>query len=90
MITFRLLVLELNDYKHSYAASIGYTDEFQFTLRRYGKNFNVLDEKIIGAKEFEEIFTVMNDNILAPKLERKSGAPKEMKGNIEKEDDYEQ
>jgi hypothetical protein len=35
--------------KHSYAVSVSYTDDFEFTLRRYGRTGNIINEKNIGA-----------------------------------------
>jgi hypothetical protein len=56
--------------RHSNAVSIGYTDEFKFKLKKYGKGrYNqseVIREKEINAEEFEKAFGVMNENIIAP------------------------
>lgn len=49
--------------RHSAAVSIGYTDEFKFHLKRYGKNNNVLDEAEIDVEEFEEAFCCVDKNI---------------------------
>lgn len=53
------------------AVSLSYTDDFTFTLKKYGKgryNSNtVIEEKTITIAEFEEMFGVMNENITAPK-----------------------
>ncbi len=62
--------------KHSYAVSIGYTDEFTFKLKKYGKgkwNRNeVIDEQEIDVEEFEMSFGVMDENITAPKQDNES------------------
>lgn len=61
---------------HSYAKSIGYTDDFTFTLRKMGKgkhNFkDVIAEKQIGVAEFERMFGVMSENITEPKIDSES------------------
>ncbi len=36
-----------------YRVSISYTDEFNFNLKRYGKNNNVLQELVLNAQEME-------------------------------------
>jgi hypothetical protein len=36
-----------------YRISIGYTDDFKFNLKRYGKNNNVLQELVLNAQEME-------------------------------------
>ena len=55
--------------RHGGAVSIGYTEDFSFKLKKYGKgkyNGNeVIDEVEIGCSEFEAIFGVMDDNISA-------------------------
>lgn len=57
--------------KHSYAASLGYTDEFTFKLFKNGNGkynkYEVIEEIEIGVEEFEEAFGIMNENISAPK-----------------------
>lgn len=57
--------------KHSYAVSVGYTDEFEFRLKKYGggkyNSRQILDEVTISAAEFVEMFGVMDENIKAPK-----------------------
>lgn len=57
--------------RNSSAVSVGYTDDFTFRLKKYGKRiwdkFDVIDEVELNATEFEEEFDVMNDNITAPK-----------------------
>lgn len=59
--------------RHSNAVSIGYTDEFTFKLKRVSaKTFNVLDEIIITAHEFENAFGVMDENIVEPKKDTDS------------------
>lgn len=53
--------------RHSAAVSLGYTDDFTFTLKKYGKGkYNsreVIDEKVIDVAEFENAFGVVNENI---------------------------
>lgn len=53
--------------RHSAAVSLGYTDDFTFTLKKYGKGrYNsreVIDEKVIDVEEFENAFGVVNKNI---------------------------
>lgn len=50
---------------NSYAMSLGYTDEFTFKLKKYGKGkynkFDVIDEIEIDVEEFEEAFDCMRD-----------------------------
>ena len=54
--------------RNSYALSLGYTDDFVFRLKKYGKgktNFDkIIEEKEINSKEFEEIFGVTDKNII--------------------------
>ena len=57
----------IRDGKHSYAVSLSYTDEFEFTLHKYGKNKTILGEIKIRSQELEAVFGVMNENISAPK-----------------------
>lgn len=56
--------------RHRNALSLSYTEEFEFTLKKYGKGKHnskeVLDEDCIDFEEFEAMFGVMNDNIKAP------------------------
>lgn len=56
--------------RHSHAVSLGYTDDFTFKLKKYGKGkYNksqVVKEQEIDAEEFEIAFGVMNDNIKKP------------------------
>lgn len=56
--------------RHSAAKSLGYTDDFTFRLIKYGKgkynSRDIIDEKEIGVEEFEEMFGVVNENIVAP------------------------
>lgn len=58
--------------RHSASISIGYNDEFKFTLKKYGKgkyNQNeVIDEKVISVEEFETMFGIEDANINAPKF----------------------
>lgn len=57
--------------KHSYAVSVGYTDDFVFHLKKMGQGkYNksqVLETKDISAAEFAEMFGLMDDNIVEPK-----------------------
>ena len=50
--------------------SIGYTDEFQFRLKKYGKGrYNsreVIDEIPLAGDEFEAIFKSLGDDIALP------------------------
>lgn len=50
---------------NSYSRSIGYTDEFIFKLKKYGKGkyngADVIDEIEISVEEFEEAFGCMKD-----------------------------
>lgn len=71
--------------KHSHAASVSYTDEFEFRLRRYNKNKDVLSEKKINAQEFEALFGIVDDNISAPKQkdEFETHVPEEIKDTTE-------
>lgn len=51
--------------RHSAAVSFSYTETFDFRLKKYGKGkYNkreVLDEVVVGYKEIEEIFGVIDD-----------------------------
>lgn len=53
--------------RNSNAISIGYTDDFTFHLKKYGKgrwnSREVIDEKEISVEEFEEAFEEMDANI---------------------------
>lgn len=53
--------------RHSASVSLGYTDDFTFTLKKYGKGrYNsreVIDEKVIDVEEFENAFGVVDENI---------------------------
>ncbi len=55
----------IRDGYNSYAKSLGYTEEFTFKLKKYGKgkyNSNdVIDEIEISSKELEEAFECMED-----------------------------
>lgn len=57
--------------RHGAAASIGYSDEFVFHLKKYGNGkynkFDVISEIIINAEEFEEAFGVTDENISSKK-----------------------
>lgn len=62
----------VRDGRHSNAVSIGYTDDFNFRLVKYGRGkYNsreVISETNISVEEFEEAFGVMNENITAPTI----------------------
>jgi hypothetical protein len=53
--------------RHSAAVSVGYTEEFQFNLKKYGNGVynrrEVISEKTIGVSEFEEAFGIIDKNI---------------------------
>jgi hypothetical protein len=51
-----------------YRVSIGYTDDFKFNLKRYGKNNNVLQELSLTAKEME---LALNNEQLSQDVEEK-------------------
>lgn len=57
--------------RHSTAVSIGYTDEFTFKLKKYGKgkynSRDVINEIEINVSEFEEMFGVIDENIVSKK-----------------------
>lgn len=59
--------------KHSYAVSLGYTDEFKFSLKKYGKGkwnkSEVIAEKEITVEEFENAFSKTDKNITAGKTD---------------------
>lgn len=59
--------------RNSYAVSLGYTDDFIFRLKKYGNGrynkYDVIDEKEITGKEFEEAFGVMDSNIKPPEFD---------------------
>lgn len=48
---------------NGYFKSFGYTDEFEFNLKKYDKNGKVIDEITIGSDEIEEAFGTVNDTI---------------------------
>lgn len=60
----------VRDGRNSGAVSIGYTDEFTFHLKKYGKgkwnSREVIDEQEIRAEEFEEAFGIIDGNIEPP------------------------
>lgn len=66
----------VRDGRNKNAISIGYTEEFEFKLIKYGKGkYNqktILDEKKIDVEEFEASFGTMNDNIVVPKKDAES------------------
>ena len=53
--------------RNSSSVSIGYTEDFNFRLIKYGKgkynSHEIIDEDIICSADFEEAFGVMNENI---------------------------
>lgn len=63
---------------HKGAVSIGYTDDFKFTLKKMGNgkyNFkDVIDTKEITINDFEIMFEVMSENIIEPKIDTESYA----------------
>lgn len=66
------------------SVSIGYTDDFKFRLKKYGKgkwnSHDVIDECEISAEYFEEAFHVMDENIKAkdPKSQYETHKPNEL------------
>lgn len=60
----------VRDGNHSYAISLGYTDDFTFNLKKYGhgkyNKYQVIAEQTISVKEFEQAFGVMDENIKKP------------------------
>ncbi len=46
-----------------YHMSFSFTEEFQFTIRKYGQNRQVTAEKIIGWDEMLEAFEQVNEQI---------------------------
>ena len=46
-----------------YHMSFSFTEEFQFTIRKYGQNRQVTAEKIIGCDEMLEAFEQVNEQI---------------------------
>lgn len=59
------------DGRNKNAVSIGYNDEFTFTLKKFRNvkynKIDVIDEIKISVEEFEEAFRVMDENITSPK-----------------------
>lgn len=57
--------------RNSNSVSISYNDEFIFNLKKYGNGkYNkreVIDEIEIDTEEFENVFNVMNENIISKK-----------------------
>lgn len=51
--------------RNGWTYSVSYTEDFDFRLKKYGKGkYNsreVLDEKTLGYKEIEEVFSVIDD-----------------------------
>lgn len=62
--------------KHSYSASLGYTDTFEFKLVKYGKgkhnSSEILEEIKIDVATFEEAFGLTDANITEPKEDTES------------------
>lgn len=52
--------------RNSAAVSFSFTSDFTFTIRKYSKRFNLLDEQSLSADEMEEAFGVINKNISSP------------------------
>lgn len=79
----------VRDGKHSYAVSLGYTNDFKFKLVKYGKgkwnSRDIIAEKEISAEEFEEMFGVMDENIVVPKQDNESYVKVEEPEKVEKE-----
>lgn len=55
--------------RNSNSVSIGYTEDFTFRLKKYGKDNKILDEDEISASDFEEAFGIMDENIIAKQPE---------------------
>jgi hypothetical protein len=57
--------------KNSYAVRVSYTDEFEFSLKKYGhkkaSRHDIIAYARINAGEFEEMFGPSNENISGPK-----------------------
>ena len=72
--------------KHSVAISLGYTDDFTFTLKKYGKgkynSHKVVDEKIIDVEEFENVFGIINKNITKKEIKNPYETHKPQKEEI--------
>lgn len=51
--------------RHSAAVSLGYTTDWKFSLKKTGKNFNVLDEAELTAEELEAEFATVDANIIS-------------------------
>lgn len=56
--------------RHSYSVSIGYTNDFRFKLKKYGKgkwnSKDIIDEIEIDSEDFERSFGIMDQNISSP------------------------
>lgn len=56
--------------RHSYSVSIGYTNDFKFNLKKYGKgkwnSKDIIDEIEIDSEDFEKSFGIMDQNISSP------------------------
>lgn len=54
--------------------SLGYTDEWEFKLKKYGKGkynkYQVIDEITVGAEEIENAFRNMNDQACSNKIQK--------------------
>lgn len=58
--------------KHSYALQMSYTEEFKFKLQKYGKQKNILNEIEVDAKQIEEIFATVDENINCKKISKET------------------
>lgn len=52
--------------RNSAAVSFSFTSNFTFTLRKYSKRLNLLDEQLLSAEDMEEAFATINKNISSP------------------------
>lgn len=71
--------------RHRNALSLSYTEEFEFTLKKYKKNsYEVIDEDCIDYEEFEIMFGVMDDKITAPNNDFETHKPGQLEAeNVE-------
>jgi hypothetical protein len=64
---------------HTNAITLKYFDGFVFKLKKYGRGkynkYDILKEDEISVEEFEEIFQLINKNIIE-KVEKKRKVPK--------------
>lgn len=72
--------------RNSAAVSLGYTDDFIFTLKKYGNGkYNsreVIDEKVIDVEEFENAFGIIDENIAKKKIKNPYETHKPQKKEI--------